>query len=147
MMDDDFDDLLRDASQSYNVPPAPPREAMWEAIARARDASTVIPIAAPRRMTRWLATAAGIAAVLMVGVVIGRSTREPALAPSMDVATRPSAGTATPLVAETDTATGTEGSNDVPRAASGLQRVAAGQRTPARSFSPGRERSREGDGY
>ena len=60
MKDDELDELLRDAALSYNTPPEPPREAMWEAISRARSAATVVPIGAPRR-TRWIATAAGIA--------------------------------------------------------------------------------------
>ncbi|MEO7454700.1 MAG: hypothetical protein ABIY52_00465 [Gemmatimonadaceae bacterium] len=82
MMDDEFEDLLRDASRTYHTPPAPPREAMWDAIARARDAAAVVPIAAPRRTARWAATAASIAAILMVGVMIGRTTRGPVAVPA-----------------------------------------------------------------
>ena len=76
MKDDELDELLRDAALSYNTPPEPPREAMWEAISRARSSATVVPIGAPRR-TRWIATAAGIAAVLVAGIVIGRASRGP----------------------------------------------------------------------
>ena len=77
MKDDELDDLLRDAASTYNAPPEPPREAMWEAISRARSAATVVPIGSPRRLPRWIAAAAGIAAVLVAGIVIGRASREP----------------------------------------------------------------------
>ncbi len=72
MMDDEFDELLRDAATSYNAPPEPPREAMWAAIARARDAEVVVPILAARGARRWLATGAAAAAVLLLGIAIGR---------------------------------------------------------------------------
>ncbi|MEP6730328.1 MAG: hypothetical protein ABJE10_06810 [bacterium] len=81
MMDDELDELLRDAAETYNVPPEPPREAMWEAISRSRDAAGAIPIGGVRR-ARWIAAAAGIAAVLMAGIVIGRVSRGPADAPA-----------------------------------------------------------------
>jgi hypothetical protein len=90
MNDDEFDELLRDASASYRLPPEPPREAMWEAIARARDASRVIPIASGRRTPRWLTIAAGIAAVLVVGIAIGRASRDVAVTKSVASATVPS---------------------------------------------------------
>ncbi len=77
MMDDELDDLLRDAALSYNTPPEPPREAMWEAISRARSGAPVVPIGSPRRLPRWIAAAAGIAAVLVAGIVIGRASRGP----------------------------------------------------------------------
>jgi hypothetical protein len=72
MNNDELDELLRDAAATYNAPPDAPREAMWAAISGAREASTVIPIARPRHAPRWLAGAAGIAAVLLVGIAIGR---------------------------------------------------------------------------
>jgi hypothetical protein len=87
MNDDEFDELLRDASASYRLPPEPPREAMWEAIARARDASRVIPIASGRLTHRWLTIAAGVAAVLVVGIAIGRASRDIAVTKSVATAT------------------------------------------------------------
>lgn len=75
MIDDDFDDLLRDASQTYNTPPEPPREAMWAAIAAARDSATVVPIGAARPVRRWIPMTAAAAAVLLAGMAIGRFTR------------------------------------------------------------------------
>lgn len=80
MKHDEFDELLHNAAQSYNDPPEPPREAMWAAIERSRTAARVVPIDT-RRTPRWIATIAGIAAVLMAGIVIGRATRD-TIAPS-----------------------------------------------------------------
>jgi hypothetical protein len=71
MNDDEFDELLRAAAPSYNLPPEPPREAMWERIAAAREAAHApVAITAPR--TRWLRRASAIAAVLVLGIAIGR---------------------------------------------------------------------------
>jgi hypothetical protein len=78
MRDDELDELLRDAALSYNTPPEPPREAMWEAISRARNSAAVVPIGLPRRLPRWIAAAAGLAAVLVAGIAIGRASRDPA---------------------------------------------------------------------
>jgi hypothetical protein len=152
MMDDDFDDLLRDASASYNLPPEPPREAMWEAISRARNAAPgtpVTPLFPARRTPRWLATAAGIAAVLMVGVVIGRTTSNPALAPQPTVATTDvpkaaplTAATESPVAAADTEATVAAGTakprtsgDRVPESSSAIagRRYAAAQRVGARA--------------
>jgi hypothetical protein len=81
MTHDDFDNLPIDAVRSYNAPPPTPRDQMWDAIARARDEASIIPIAprlVSRRVQRWLVSAAGMAAVLVIGIAIGRSTRQPA---------------------------------------------------------------------
>lgn len=75
MNDDEFDDLLRDAAATYNTPVDAPREAMWEAIARARSDVAVVPITQVRSTRRWISVAAGIAAVLLVGIAIGRASR------------------------------------------------------------------------
>jgi len=68
MTDDRFDRLLREVAQDYHRPPTPPREEMWRAIVATR---------ATRRQRRdvWRATlrwGVGIAAVLALGVAIGR---------------------------------------------------------------------------
>jgi hypothetical protein len=73
MTDDPFDDLLRDAARSYNQPPETPRDLMWTRIERARAAGAA-PVALQIGRTRWLRTAAGVAAVLLAGIVIGRAT-------------------------------------------------------------------------
>ena len=85
MTDDSYDDdrlderLRKLAAEHYNAPRgAVPRDAMWSAIAAARQAeraesqrATVIPIASRQRGTRWR-WAAAIAAALLAGVLIDR---------------------------------------------------------------------------
>ena len=99
MTHDEFDDLPGDAVRSYNAPPPTPREQMWDAIARAREEASVIPIGsrlAARRAQRWLISAIGIAAVLMIGIAIGRTTRQPATSASVATHTPPAATPNTP---------------------------------------------------
>jgi hypothetical protein len=71
MIDDEMTEQMRRLAQSYNEPPATPREAMWERIESARSVPVPIGMA---RSSRWLRTAVGIAAVLVVGIAIGRMT-------------------------------------------------------------------------
>ena len=72
MNDHELDDQIRHLAQTYNEPPATPRDAMWERIDRARAGAPVVAIGSHRRS--WLRTAAGLAAVLVVGIGIGRLT-------------------------------------------------------------------------
>jgi len=95
MMDDRFDDLLRDSARDYNDPPDTPREELWQRIVAARDAEKaapkeqtegverhrVLPFRRLRdiRPNRPLTWAAGIAAVLALGIGLGRlSVDQPA---------------------------------------------------------------------
>ncbi len=94
--DDEMDALLRDAARGYNEPPATPRDEMWTRIAQHRAASSAVSgaatSAAPSGILpltrRWnagrLATAAaGIAAVLLLGVLIGRTSMSGVRAPQV----------------------------------------------------------------
>jgi hypothetical protein len=95
-MDDRFDDLLRDAAREYNEPPDTPREEMWARIVAERkseksekpEATDVIPFRPLRHLRhlrhfRPLALAASIAALLAIGIGLGRlSVRGPARAPA-----------------------------------------------------------------
>ena len=77
MPDDRFDDLLREAAQDYNPPPETPREAMWARITaemaeRAERVERVERAEKPAKWIRPLALAAGIAAVLGLGIALGR---------------------------------------------------------------------------
>ena len=87
MLDDRFDDQLRESAKEYNVPPETPRDAMWAAIQARRaeggqadrraggriDESkrrSVRPSIRPSvRFLRW---PAGIAALLALGIGLGR---------------------------------------------------------------------------
>ena len=86
-MDDRLDDQLRDAAREYNQPPETPREAMWARIVaeraeRAEKAEsaektaveTVLPFRRFRffRSVRPFGLAAGIAAILAIGIGLGR---------------------------------------------------------------------------
>jgi hypothetical protein len=83
MLDDRLDDQLRDAAKDYNDPPETPRDAMWERIVaeRTEKAEAVRPF----RHLRPLRWAAGIAAVLALGIGLGRVsilTAPPVVAPA-----------------------------------------------------------------
>lgn len=71
MNDDRFDDLIQRAREEYNRPPEVPREAIWAAIERRREECR-----APSRRTflraRWVWVPAAAAAVLALGILIGR---------------------------------------------------------------------------
>lgn len=97
--DDRLDERLRQAAQDYHRPPATPRDEMWEAISRARAAR-----AADRRVVvirPWLRWGMGIAAVLALGIAIGRLTvsRVTGAGGSETIATAPAADTASAGVA------------------------------------------------
>ena len=77
MMDDRFDDLLRDGAREYNEPPETPREEMWERIVAERrqreKAEGVLPFRRFRSFrARSFQVAAGIAALLALGIGLGR---------------------------------------------------------------------------
>jgi hypothetical protein len=75
MDDQELDERLLRAAKAHNEPPETPREAMWEAIQRQRRPPTEVR-RLPRRWTGrpWLPLAAAAAAILAVGIGIGRVT-------------------------------------------------------------------------
>ncbi|HEX7091453.1 MAG TPA: hypothetical protein VF192_15040 [Longimicrobiales bacterium] len=69
MNDERFNELLRELAADYNAPPPTPRDAMWAVIDDARRGRG---LPAPRVASRWwLRPAAGIAAVLVLGLAVG----------------------------------------------------------------------------
>jgi hypothetical protein len=103
MMDDRedrLDNLIRDAARDYHAPPATPRAEMWEAIRASREAArTEVPPLVVRPARSPLRLVFGIAALLTLGIAIGRLTvpsRDSAAAdPSQSaVASAPEAATA-----------------------------------------------------
>lgn len=90
MLDDRFEEQMREAAQEYHAPPATPREVMWAAIQAEkaerteRAADRRILALRPLHLLRPLRWPAGIAAVLVLGIGLGRlSVRspEPTMAP------------------------------------------------------------------
>jgi hypothetical protein len=81
MIDDRLDDLLRDAARDHNAPPETPREEMWQRIVMERTEKTenrqrnpVLPFRSLPHLPllRPLSWAAGIAALLALGIGLGR---------------------------------------------------------------------------
>jgi len=78
--EDRFEQRLRDAARDYHRPPETPREDIWRRIVAARAARQRRVIALRPRV-RW---GVGIAAMLTLGIAIGRWTaRSPATAPGV----------------------------------------------------------------
>jgi hypothetical protein len=114
MLDDRLDDMLNEAARDYNDPPETPHEVMWARIEAAREAERTektertertekreIPFTRfrPLRHSRPLAWAAGIAAILALGIGLGRLTTK-----SPPVPSAPQVGVA-PVITETSVRT------------------------------------------
>jgi hypothetical protein len=103
MLDDRFDDQLRESAKEYNVPPETPREAMWAAIQaektekaekaeeaeKAEGPRTGITPPRPHRHLRRLRWPVGLAAILAIGIGLGRMS-----APRTDPSPAPITATA-----------------------------------------------------
>ena len=96
---DDFDEMLHDVARDYNRPSDVPRERMWSAIQTARARRTHTPVAPWRTRRVWLVPAAA-AAVLLIGIAIGRAYEHWSAAPNARaVATTKPDSVATPTQA------------------------------------------------
>lgn len=79
MNDERFEALLAEAAREYNLPPEPPRDAMWEAIRaerqnRSRPRKPSQPPAWQRPIVRPWHWGMGMAAMLALGIGLGRLT-------------------------------------------------------------------------
>jgi hypothetical protein len=111
MLDDRLDDQWRDAIRDYNEPPETPRDEMWAAIQAKREAEkadktekaegagTPVTPLRPLRHLRPLRLPIGIAALLALGIGLGRLT-----APPTNVAVQPTITTAPAPQATSDLA-------------------------------------------
>ena len=79
MLDDRFDDQMRDSAREYNTPPPTPKEEMWAAIQakKTEESRTVITPLRPLRHLRPLRWPAAIAALLALGIGLGRLSAPP----------------------------------------------------------------------
>ncbi len=68
--DERFNVFIQETARGYNEPPATPRDEMWSSIVAGRRSRA----AEKKAQRRWISWAAGIAAVLAIGVGIGRFT-------------------------------------------------------------------------
>ncbi len=83
MTEDRWERWLRDAAQDYHRPPETPREELWQRIAAARGARRRVVALRP-----WLRWGVGIAALLALGIGIGRWTARAPLPPSIAAGSR-----------------------------------------------------------
>lgn len=97
--DPKFDAWLREQSRSYNAPRGTPREEMW---ARIQDARRATPVIALRPWARWALAAA---AMLVLGIGIGRWTATDQDGPAAGAVAANGASLANPDVAYSVAAT------------------------------------------
>lgn len=154
MNDHELDDQMRHLAQSYNEPPATPRDAMWARIESARAGTSVVAIGRARR-TYWLRMGAGIAAVLAVGIGIGRLTHDVGRSPAtrtaaVDVApaAEPGAGVPVAVVAsaarpDRDTGGAIEAPMPLAEASGATNRVRATRDDRIRALRTDRAASRQ----
>ncbi len=88
MNDDRFETRLREAARDYHQPPETPRDEMWAAIAAERGRRAAPRVFVLRPAWRW---GLGMAAVLLLGIAIGRWIR-----PQMQDGTTTTAGVIPP---------------------------------------------------
>jgi hypothetical protein len=101
MSDNEFDELVGDMKRNHNAPPTVPRERMWARIEERRRLARTAPTPADRAHARppaagWRRWRVGLAmaAVLLLGIALGRMTLRPDAGPEL------AAGSDEPVVDE-----------------------------------------------
>jgi hypothetical protein len=109
MTDDSLDPKLAEAARAYNRPPETPREEIWagiEAARRRKREEKVLPFRRPDfSAARWALRAAGVAALIALGIGIGWLTPRPGRPTPESVAAGPETPNRTDNVAVTLAAT------------------------------------------
>ncbi len=90
MDDKQLDHLLKDAARTYRVPPSPERDAIWAHIEREAFVGPD-----RRHLPGWRIFATGVAASLLIGILVGRMTMR--LGSEVPFARNPIALTLTPV--------------------------------------------------
>jgi len=150
--DNQFDDLLRDAAQAYNKPPADvPRDAMWAGIETAMAERALRPLhivpQSPRRSITtytWLGAAAAAVFLVATGVGIGRWSTSNEARPRA-VASNTATQTAQPsgnAAVESSPASGQQSAGNAEKPAGSGQRVAV---TGERRTENGERRAENGE--
>jgi hypothetical protein len=125
MTEDNFEEFLKKAAQSYNAPPArTPREDMWSAIQAQRAAGprVIYGGGSPMRETSrrrfgsrvWMGAAAAAVLFLATGVGIGRWSARSNTTGSLAAVSTPNAGSTTPSTMEPSATTPPDGGAVVP---------------------------------
>lgn len=131
--DDRIDEVVSEMASDYNAPPPVPRDIMWERIQAARK---VTPIRANRIVPAWTAWGLGLAAMLLIGVGIGRLTR-------VDSSTRGPVATA-PAPAPVPAPVSGQGADSTPSAAPATQLPGAASAAAVAANEPRPAASRPG---
>ncbi len=90
--DDRIDEVVNEMASDYNAPPAVQRDLMWERIQAARK---VTPLPVRRGVPTWATWGVGLAAMLAIGIGIGRMKRETTTSPVATTMTAPTDSAAT----------------------------------------------------
>ncbi|MCP4571777.1 MAG: hypothetical protein GY838_05440 [bacterium] len=78
MSDREFDELVDAMRENHNKPPQTPRDRMWERIEAARSERKIVRMPArPWYASTWVRAGLSAAAVLVLGIAIGRMTTTP----------------------------------------------------------------------
>lgn len=98
MNQSEFDEWLSEAAAEVRVPPETPREEIWAGIQAARGEDELLR-RRDRRRLRWMEWGVGIAALLLIGIGLGRySVRPEPAAPAPEAASSEGSSTAYRLV-------------------------------------------------
>jgi len=77
MNERDLDDLVDEMKRSHHAPPPAPADRMWDRIAAARAPQAARPARRPRPAWPWWQAGLAAAAVLVLGIAIGRYSGRP----------------------------------------------------------------------